>query len=207
MDYNYLSGYKLIKGGFMGVLGVVILLIAILVVLVIIFIALYNSIVSLRNKVDNAWSQIDVQLRKRFDLIPNLVETVKGYAAHERETLEKVIAARQMGVNATSVKDQAQADNMITGTLKSLFAVAENYPNLKADAHFTKLMEELQGIESNIAFARQFYNDMVMQFNTKLQTFPGNIFAGMFNFKIKDYFLIEDSSAREPVKVQFTDQK
>ncbi|MHB1253293.1 MAG: LemA family protein [Candidatus Humimicrobiaceae bacterium] len=191
----------------MGILGGIILIIVIFVVIVIIFIGLYNSIVSLRNKVDNAWSQIDVQLRKRFDLIPNLVETVKGYAAHERETLEKVIEARQMGVNASSVKDQAQADNMITGTLKSLFAVAENYPNLKADAHFTKLMEELQGIESNIAFARQFYNDMVMQFNTKIQTFPGNIFAGMFNFKIRDYFLIEDSIAREPVKVQFTEQK
>jgi LemA protein len=191
----------------MGILGGIIILIVILVVIVIIFIGLYNSIVSLRNKVDNSWSQIDVQLRKRFDLIPNLVETVKGYAAHERETLEKVIEARQMGVNASSVKDQAQADNMITGTLKSLFAVAENYPNLKADAHFTKLMEELQGIESNIAFARQFYNDMVMQFNTRIQTFPGNIFAGMFNFKIKDYFLIDDSAAREPVKVQFTEQK
>lgn len=191
----------------MGILGGIILIIVILVVIVIIFIGLYNSIVSLRNKVANAWSQIDVQLRKRFDLIPNLVETVKGYAAHERETLEKVIEARQLGVNASSVKDQAQADNMITGTLKSLFAVAENYPNLKADAHFTKLMEELQGIESNIAFARQFYNDMVMQFNTKIQTFPGNIFAGMFNFKIRDYFLIEDSIAREPVKVQFTEQK
>jgi len=191
----------------MGILGGIILLIVILVVIIIIFIGLYNSIVSLRNKVDNAWSQIDVQLRKRFDLIPNLVETVKGYAAHERETLEKVIEARQIGMNASSVKDQAQADNMITGTLKSLFAVAENYPNLKADAHFMKLMEELQGIESNIAFARQFFNDMVMQFNTKIQTFPGIIFAGMFNFKIKDYFLIEDSAAREPVKVQFTEQK
>ena len=191
----------------MGILGGIIILIVILVVIVIIFIGLYNSIVSLRNKVDNAWSQIDVQLRKRFDLIPNLVETVKGYAAHERETLEKVIEARQIGMNASSVKDQAQADNMITGTLKSLFAVAENYPNLKADAHFTKLMEELQGIEGNIAFARQFFNDMVMQFNTKIQTFPGNIFAGMFNFKIKDYFLIDDSAAREPVKVQFTQQK
>jgi LemA protein len=191
----------------MGILGGIIVLIVILVVIVIIFIGLYNSIVSLRNRVDNALSQIDVQLRKRFDLIPNLVETVKGYAAHERETLEKVIEARQLGMNASGVKDQAQADNMITGTLKSLFAVAENYPNLKADAHFTKLMEELQGIESNIAFARQFYNDMVMQFNTKLQTFPGNIFAGMFNFKIKEYFLIEDSAAREPVKVQFTQQK
>ena len=191
----------------MGILGGIIILIVILVVIVIIFIGLYNSIVSLRNKVDNAWSQIDVQLRKRFDLIPNLVETVKGYAAHERETLQKVIEARQLGMNASGVKDQAQADNVITGTLKSLFAVAENYPNLKADAHFTKLMEELQGIEGNIAFARQFFNDMVMQFNTKIQTFPGNIFAGMFSFKIRDYFLVEDSVAREPVKVQFTDHK
>jgi len=191
----------------MGFLGGIIALVVVIVLILIIFIGLYNSIVSLRNKVDNAWSQIDVQLRKRFDLIPNLVETVKGYAAHERETLEKVIAARQLGMGASGVKDQAQADNMITGTLKSLFAVAENYPNLKADAHFTKLMEELQGIEGNIAFARQFYNDMVMQFNTRLQTFPGNIFAGMFNFKIKDYFLVEDSTAREPVKVQFTQQK
>src|SRR5450830_1062741 len=191
----------------MGILGGIMLIIVILVVILIIFIGIYNSIVSLRNRVDNAWSQIDVQLRKRFDLIPNLVETVKGYAAHERETLEKVIEARQLGMNASSVKDQAQADNMISGTLKSLFAVTENYPNLKADAHFTKLMEELQGIESNIAFARQFYNDMVMQFNTRVQTFPGNIFAGMFNFKIKDYFLVEESAAREPVKVQFTEQK
>jgi LemA protein len=191
----------------MGILGGIILIVVVLVVIVVIFIGLYNSIVSLRNRVDNAWSQIDVQLRKRFDLIPNLVETVKGYAAHERETLEKVIEARQLGMNASSVKDQAQADNMISGTLKSLFAVTENYPNLKADAHFTKLMEELQGIESNIAFARQFYNDMVMQFNTRVQTFPGNIFAGMFNFKIKDYFLVEESAAREPVKVQFTQQQ
>ncbi len=191
----------------MGILGAIILIIVILVVILIILIGLYNSIISLRNKVDNAWSQIDVQLRKRFDLIPNLVETVKGYAAHERETLEKVIQARQVGLDANTVKDQAQADNMISSTLKSLFAVAENYPNLKADAHFTKLMEDLQGIESNIAFARQFYNDMVMQFNTRIQTFPGNIFAGMFNFKIKDYFLVEDTTAREPVKVQFTKQQ
>src|SRR5665811_1508095 len=190
--------------------AILIPIIAVVVIIVIILLSgvgIYNAIVTMRNKVDNAWSQIDVQLRKRFDLIPNLVETVKGYAAHERETLEKVIEARQLGMNATGVKDQAQADNVITGTLKSLFAVVENYPNLKADAHFTKLMEELQGIEGNIAFARQFFNDMVMQFNTKIQTFPGNIFAGMFNFKIKDYFLIDDSAAREPVKVQFTEQK
>lgn len=191
----------------MGFLIGIIVLVAIIVIIIIIFIGLYNSIVSLRNKVDNAWFQIDVQLRKRYDLIPNLVETVKGYAAHEKETLESVISARQMGIKADSVEDHSKAENMITSTLKSLFAVAENYPNLKADQHFIKLMEELQGVEGNIAFARQFYNDMVMQFNTKIQTFPGNLFAGMFNFKIKDYFVIEESAAREPVKINFTKEK
>ncbi|MDD3520350.1 MAG: LemA family protein [Actinomycetota bacterium] len=191
----------------MGILAGIIILIAVLVIILIIFIALYNSIVSLRNKVDNAWFQIDVQLRKRYDLIPNLVETVKGYAAHEKETLENVVSARQLGLNADTVKDHNQSENMISSTLKSLFAVAENYPNLKADQHFSKLMDELQGIESNITFARQFYNDMVMQFNTKIQTFPGNFFAGMFNFKPKDYFVIEESAAREPVKVKFTEEK
>jgi len=189
----------------MGILGGIIVLIVILVVILVILIGLYNSIISIRNKVENAWSQIDVQLRKRYDLIPNLVETVKGYAAHERETLEKVISARKMGMDASNVKDQSQAENMISSTLKTLFAVSENYPNLKADTHFTRLMEELNGIENNISFARQFYNDMVMQFNTRIQTFPGNIFAGMFNFKIKDYFEIESPEMREPVKVQFTE--
>lgn len=191
----------------MGFLTGIIILIVIIVIIIIALIGLYNSIVSLRNKVDNAWFQIDVQLRKRYDLIPNLVETVKGYAAHEKETLEGVISARQLGLKAESIEDHSKAENMITSTLKSLFAVAENYPNLKADQHFIKLMEELQGIEGNIAFARQFYNDMVMQFNTKIQTFPGNLFAGMFNFKTKDYFVIEESAAREPVKVNFTKEK
>ncbi len=163
----------------------------------------YNSIVSLRNRVDNSWHQIDVQLRKRYDLIPNLVETVKGYAAHEKETLERVIAARKIGIDAQTVKDQAKAENMITNTLKSLFAVSERYPDLKADAHFTKLMEQLNGIESNIAYARQFFNDMVMKFNTRIQTFPGNMFARMFNFSKKDYFEIGEEAARGPVKVEF----
>jgi len=191
----------------MGVLGIIIILIVILVIILISFIVFYNSIISLRNKVDNAWFQIDVQLRKRYDLIPNLVETVKGYAAHEKETLEKVISARQKGIDANTVKDQSQAENMISSTLRSLFAVAENYPNLKADQHFTRLMEELQGIESNIAFARQFYNDIVLQYNTRIQTFPGNFFAGMFNFKTREYFVVEESAAREPVKVKFTEEK
>jgi LemA protein len=188
----------------MGVLGVIILLIVILLIILISFIAIYNSIVSLRNKVDNAWFQIDVQLKKRYDLIYNLVETVKGYAAHEKETLQEVIEARQAGLNADNIKDKSVAENKISSTLKNLFAVAENYPNLKADAHFMRLLEELQEIESNIAFARQFYNDMVMRFNTRIQTFPGNVFATIFGFKPKDYFAVEESAVKEPVKVDFT---
>ncbi len=186
--------------------GVIILVVVLVVIAIIIFgvgIGYYNSIVSIRNKVENAWHQIDVQLRKRYDLIPNLVETVKGYAAHERQTLQKVVEARNFGINAQTVKEQADAENMITGTLKSLFALSERYPNLKADQHFSRLMEQLNGIESNIAYARQFYNDMVMKFNTRIQTFPGNIFARMFNFTGKDYFEIEEESARGPVKVEF----
>ncbi|MBE3089669.1 MAG: LemA family protein [Actinobacteria bacterium] len=181
----------------------IVAVVAIIIIILLVGIGLYNSIVSLRNRIDNAWSQIDVQLRKRYDLIPNLVETVKGYAAHESQTLEKVIQARSIGMDAKSVTDQAKAENMITSTLKSLFAVAEQYPNLKADQHFSRLMEELNGIESNIAYARQFYNDSVMQFNTRIQTFPGNIFAGWFKFTSKDYFEIEEPEARGPVKVQF----
>ena len=188
------------------VAGIIIFLI-VLVVLVIIIVAsgigIYNSIVSIRNKVDNAWHQIDVQLRKRYDLIPNLVETVKGYAKHEKETLTKVISARKLGIDAETIEEQAKAENMITSTLKSLFAVSEKYPNLKADKHFSKLMEQLNGIESNIAYARQFYNDMVMRLNTRIQTFPGNMFARMFNFKSRDYFEIEEPEARGPVKVKF----
>jgi LemA protein len=188
------------------VIGLVTLIVVIVIGIILVVgtgIGLYNSIVTLRNRVDNSWHQIDVQLRKRYDLIPNLVETVKGYAAHEKDTLEKVISARKMGIEAGTVKDQAQAENMITDTLKSLFALSERYPNLKADAHFTRLMEQLNGIESNIAYARQFYNDTVMKFNTRIQTFPGNIFARMFSFTEKEYFEIEEEEAREPVKVEF----
>lgn len=186
---------------FIGI--IVIAVIGLIIVLLLTGVGLYNSIVSLRNKTNNAWHQIDVQLRKRYDLIPNLVETVKGYAAHEKETLQSVVSARNFGINAKSVSEQAKAENQITSTLRSLFAVSERYPNLKADQHFLKLMEQLNGIESNIAYARQFYNDMVMKFNTRIQTFPGNIVAGMFKFTGKDYFEIEDKSVREPVKVSF----
>jgi LemA protein len=186
-----------------GVIALLAVLGAIVLILIIAVIGIYNSMVSLRNTVDNSWHQIDVQLRKRYDLIPNLVETVKGYAKHERETLQNVINARKLGIDAKDVKSQAKAENMITGALKSLFAVSENYPNLKADQQFSKLMDQLNGIESNIAFARQFYNDMVLRFNTRIQTFPGNMFARMFHFSPREYFEIEEATARGPVKVKF----
>jgi LemA protein len=180
---------------------VIVVVVAIPVILVA---ALYNGLVQLRNRVNNAWSQIDVQLRKRYDLIPNLVETVKGYAKHEREVFEKVTQARQMGISAQSIKDQAAAENLISGALKSLFAVAEAYPELKASEQFMKLQESLNGIESNIAYARQFYNDSVMTLNNKIQTFPSNIVASLFSFKTREYFEIEEPAAREPVKVDFS---
>jgi LemA protein len=179
------------------------LLLIIVGVVVVVFIGIYNSLVTLRNRCDNAWSQVDVQLRRRYDLIPNLVETVKGYAKHEREVFEKVTQARAAAAGAQGVREQAQADNMLTGALKTLFAVAENYPELKANQNFLMLQEELAGTESKVAYARQFYNDTVMKFNMKQQVFPSNIVAGMFGFKPKDYFQIEEEVARGPVKVSF----
>ena len=173
-----------------------------IVVLVVMVIGIYNRLVTLRNRVENAWAQIDVQLRLRYDLIPNLVETVKAYAAHEKETFERVIAARSSAMGATSVAEHSQAENALSGTLKSLFALAENYPDLKANQNFMMLQEELSGIESKIAYARQFYNDSVMTYNTSQQTFPSNIVAGMFGHSPRDYFEIEEA-AKEPVKVQF----
>jgi len=166
-------------------------------------IGIYNRFVTLRNRVDNGWSQIDVQLRRRYDLIPNLVETVKGYASHESETFEKVTQARNMAMNAGNVQEQAQAENMLTGTLKSLFAVAESYPDLKANENFMMLQEELSGTESKIAYSRQFYNDTVMTYNTTMQRFPQNLLAGMFGFTERDYFEIEIEEARQAVKVEF----
>ncbi|MDP1808236.1 MAG: LemA family protein [Actinomycetota bacterium] len=174
-----------------------------IVVLVLLALAgIYNRLVTLRNRIDNAWSQIDVQLKRRYDLIPNLIETVKGYAAHERELLENVTKARAEAISAGSVGDQAKAENALTGTLRSLFAVAENYPDLKANQNFMLLQEELSGTESKIAFARQFYNDTVMSFNTSLQTFPSNIVASTFGFTHREYFEIEEG-ARQPVQVDF----
>jgi LemA protein len=178
------------------------IVLAILVLLLLYVIVSYNSLVRVRNRTDDAWSQIDVQLRRRYDLIPNLVETVKGYATHERQTFEAVTQARTQGMNAQGVAEQAQAENMITGALKSLFAVAEAYPELKANQNFLALQEELTATEGRISYARQFYNDTVLKLNTKVQTLPTNILAGMFGFKTREYFEADDTS-RGPVTVQF----
>jgi LemA protein len=168
------------------------------------FIATYNSLVKLRQRVQNAWAQIDVQLRRRYDLIPNLVNTVKGYAQHEKETLENVTKARNMAISAGTVAEQAHAENMLTGALRSLFAVAEAYPELKANTNFLQLQSELSDTENKIAFSRQFYNDTVQKFNTKLELFPTNLIAGMFGFKHADYFNLEDEpEAKNPVDVKF----
>jgi len=163
----------------------------------------YNGLVGLRNAVKNAWSQIDVQLKRRYDLIPNLVETVKGYAKHERETFENVVKARQAGIDAKTVKDQAQAENMITGALRQLFALSEAYPDLKANQNFLALQEELSSTENKIAFSRQYYNDSVQTFNTRQQQFPANLISGMFGFTPADFFEIEDPAARQAPKVKF----
>lgn len=183
-------------------ISILLILLLIIFIPTILPVLLYNRMVSLRNRVDNAWSQIDVQLRRRFDLIPNLVETVKGYAAHEKETLEMVTKARAQMAGRGGVAEQAQANNMLTQALKTLFAVVENYPDLKANENFMMLQEELAGTESKIAYARQFYNDNVMAYNTLIQSFPSNILARTFGFAPREYFEIEEAP-REPIKVEF----
>ena len=178
-------------------------LVGLVVVLLFWVIGMYNRLVALRNRIENAWSQIDVQLKRRIDLIPNLVETVKGYAAHEKETFQRVIEARSALVNAGgNVPAQAQADAMLTGALKSLFAVAEAYPDLKANQNFLALQEELTGTEGKIAYARQFYNDSVLQYDNALEMFPSNVLAGLFGFQAKPYFEAP-AAEREAVKVKF----
>jgi LemA protein len=183
----------------------VLALIIILVIVVLVglyAVVSYNGLVSLRNRIENAWAQIDVQLKRRYDLIPNLVETVKGYASHERETLDAVIEARNAGMNASGPHDQAEAENQITGALKSLFALSEAYPDLKANQNFAQLQEELTGTEGRIAYARQFYNDTVYRYNTKIQSFPSNVLANAFRFSEREYFEADDES-RGPTQVQF----
>lgn len=161
---------------------------ALIAAAVVAVIVMYNNLVKLRNRVDNAWSQIDVQMQRRLDLVPNLVETVKGYASHESKTLEGVTAARAAVANAGNAHDKMEADNALTGTLKSLFAVTEAYPDLKANANFQQLASELSSTEDKISYMRQSYNDTVMKYNTAIQSFPGVLFAGMFGFKERESF-------------------
>ncbi len=184
----------------MGVIGWVLLGVAVLLVLFLI--VGYNRLVRLRNQVEGAWSQIDVQLRRRYDLIPNLVETVKGYAAHERGTFEAVTNARSAAINAQGPEQQAQAENALSGALKSLFAVAEAYPDLKANQNFLNLQEEITTSEDRIAYARQFYNDSVVTYNTKIQKFPTLAIANVFNFDERELFDAAPEDT-EPVQVQF----
>jgi LemA protein len=182
--------------GFFVVLGLLVL-VAIWVM------GIYNTLVQLRENVKNGWSQIDVQLKRRHDLIPNLVEVAKGYMAHEKNTLENVVKARQQAINADNVKDRQLAENLLTQSLRSLFAVAENYPNLKADRQMSQLQEELTSTENRIAFARQYYNDEVNRLNTTIQSFPDNIIANMFHFEKRDFFQVENPAERTVPQVKF----
>jgi LemA protein len=183
---------------------VLLVLLGFVAVTVLFVIGIYNGLVRLRNEVKNAWSQIDVQLKRRYDLIPNLIETVKGYVTHERETLEAVVKARQQAINISdNVIDQAKAESMLSRTLRSLFAVAESYPDLKANQNFLALQEELTSTENKISFARQYYNDAVLNYNNKTEMFPSNIMAGMFNFQRSDFFEVEAPEERVAPKVSF----
>jgi len=182
---------------------VAITLVAILVFAVFFFIAQYNGLVSLRRQVDNSFGQIDVQLKRRYDLIPNLVETVKGYMKYEQETLDKVISARNRAVSATSVQDKAAADGQVTAALGGIFALSEAYPELKANQNMLSLQEELKSTENKVSFARQYYNDIVTAYNTRLETFPSNLVASMGGFTSRELFEIEDPIQRENVQVKF----
>ena len=187
----------------MLIIIVLIIIIALIVVIAAAGISIYNGIVTRRNRCDNAWQQIDAQLQRRSDLIPNLVETVKGYAAHESKTLEAVVAARN-GVTAAKTPDEKiAADDQLTGALRQLFAVAEAYPDLKANANFQQLQGQLEETENKITYARQSFNDCVLIYNNAIQTFPGNLFAGVGNFAPKTGFEVSDASARQAPKVEF----
>jgi len=185
-------------------LSTIMIVVALLLLMGGFLISTYNSLVKLRQRVQNAWSQVDVQIKRRYDLIPNLVNMVKGYAQHEKETLERVTQARNMAIAAGNVTQQAQAENVLSGALKSLFAVAEAYPELKANTNFMQLQTELSDTESKVAFARQFYNDTVQNFNTKIELFPSNLLASMFGFQMVDYFTLQDAGEeRQSIQVNF----
>lgn len=179
----------------------------IIVLLVLYVISIYNSLVGLRQKVKNGWSQIDVQLQRRFDLIPNLVETVKGYMSHESDVLTKVAELRTSWANASTVSEKSKLDGELSGALKTIMAVAESYPDLKANSNFAQLQEELQNTENKIAFSRQFYNDIATKYNTKLQVVPSNVIASMFHFEPEQLFEAENNEVRKNVKVDFEKNK
>ena len=183
-------------------MGIGIILLGIVVVIAIAIIAMYNGLITLKNRVDEAWSDISVQLKRRYDLIPNLISTVKGYAAHEKEVFEKVTQARTQAMNAGTTAEKAEAENMLSGTLKSLFAVSENYPELKANQNFLELQRELTDTEDKIMASRRFYNGNVRDFNTKLQVFPTNMIAGMLKFSAREFFEM-DEREKENIEVKF----
>lgn len=183
------------------------IIIAVVVVIVFFVIGVYNGLIQLRTKVEEGWSDIDTQLKRRYDLIPNIVETVKGYAKHESKTLEAVIQARNMAMSAGTPEAKVEAENMLTGTLKSLFALAENYPDLKANQNFMDLQNTLKEVEEHLQLSRRYYNATVRDYNTKIQVFPDNIVAGIFGFKAKNFFEIENPEERQNVKVSFSEDK
>ena len=176
---------------------------AVIAIVIMAIIAMYNGLIRLKLRVDEAWSDIDVQLKRRHDLIPNLVETVKGYAAHEKTTLDSVIRARNSAMQAGNAADKAKAENALSETLKSIFALAESYPDLKANQNFLELQRELTDTEDKVQASRRFYNGNVRDFNTKLQVFPTNLMAGVLSFKAREFFGIEDASEKEVVQVKF----
>ena len=178
-------------------------IVVIIAIIAIFVIVKYNSLVALRQRVKNSWSQIDVQLQRRFDLIPNLVECVKGYMGHESDVLEKVTNLRTSWANATTTSDKMKIDNQLTDSLKTIMAVSENYPDLKANENFISLQKELSGTEDKISYSRQFYNDIVTKYNTELEVFPSNIVAGMFHFEHESLFVVDSDEARKNVKVDF----
>ncbi len=187
---------------YMGTIGII----GIVVAAVVLFgVFSYNALVSLKNRTEEAWSDIDVQMKRRYDLIPNLINTVKGYATHEQSAFEKVSEARARAMSASGVEDKGQAENMLTGALKSVFAIAEAYPDLKANQNFLELQQELSDTENKIQAARRFYNGNVRDLNTKIESFPSNIIAGMFAFTQREFFELDESesAAKNPVSVQF----
>lgn len=185
-----------------GLIGSIVIIV-IFVLLILWFVGVYNRLVGLRNRIDTQWAQIDVELKRRYDLVPNLVETVKGYAAHERETLQKVIQARQTAIDAKTVEEQGAAENMLTGALRSIFALAEAYPDLKANQNFLQLQDQLSALETVIATARAAFNESVLPYNNVVQMFPSNIVAGMSGFGLREFFEVQDPKVREVPKVQF----